>query len=111
MNVSEYQTSIIRQVLLISEKNKLDEISSFVKKFKVSVLSNKDKSEEEKDLMQFETFEDWDAYLQSKEYKDPDEFLHEWNMTSYELRKFIWDSEHSGDYIPVEQFYEKLSNL
>ena len=107
MNVTEYQNNIIRQVLLINEKDKLNEINYLLKKLIVLPL----RDEDEKDLMEFETFEDWDAYLQSKDFKEPDEFLPEWNMTSYELRKFIWDAEHSGEYIPVEQFYEKLSEL
>jgi hypothetical protein len=60
--------------------------------------------------MEFETFEEWDAYLQSIEYQSPEEFLPEWGMTSNEFRKFIWDSEHSGT-IPVEEFYDKMSKL
>ena len=107
MNVSEYQNKIIRQVLLINEKDQLSKIDHLVKKLRLMSFSDKD----EKDLTEFETFEEWDAYLQSKDFKEPDEFLPVWNMTSSDLRKFIWDAEHSGEYIPVEKFYEKLSEL
>ena len=95
MNISEYQTSIIRQVLLINEKSKLDEINRLIKKLKMPLFDEKD-DVAEKDIMEFAAFEDWNDYLQSIEYKNPNEFLPEWNMTSIELRKFIWDAEHSG---------------
>jgi hypothetical protein len=110
MNVTEYQNNIIRQVLLINEEEKLNEIDHLVKKLRVISFSD-DENTAEKDIMEFKTFEEWDAYLQSKDFKEPDEFLPEWNMTSYDFRRFIWDAEHSGKYIPVEQFYEKLSEL
>jgi len=57
--------------------------------------------------MEFESFEEWDAYLQSVEYHDPEQFLPEWGMTSLELRKFIWDAEHSGS-ISYDEFIEDI---
>ncbi len=106
MNISEYQTNIIRQVLLIDEKSKLDEIRKFVRKFKLPLSVIREINEADvKDVMEFETFEDWNAYLQSTNYKNPDEFLDEWNMTSIELCKFIWDAEHSGQ-MTYQEFIE-----
>ena len=68
MNVIEYQNNIIRQVLLISEKNKLNKINQLIKKMRVIPFAA-NKSAGEKDIMEFETFEKWDAYLQSKDIK------------------------------------------
>ncbi len=109
MNVAEYQNNIIKQILAITDIKKLDEIGRLLKKI-APLSKHLVEQEEEKDIMEFETFEEWDAYLQSIEYHDPDEFLREWGMTSIEFRKFIWDSEHSGT-IPVEEFYDKMSKL
>lgn len=112
MKIAEYQNNIIKQVLLIHDKAKLNKISKLLKEIAPlpKVLKNHD-NEEEKDIMEFETFEEWDAYLQSIEFHDPDEFMEEWGMTSIEFRKFIWDGEHSGEYQPIENFFEKLSEL
>lgn len=57
--------------------------------------------------MEFETFQEWNDYLQSIEYHDLDEFLPEYGMTNLEFRKFIWDSEHSGT-MSYEEFVEDI---
>jgi hypothetical protein len=108
MTIAEYQNNIIKQVLLIDDKSKLNEISVMLKKVapKIKLLKN-NQVVEEKDVMEFESFEEWDAYLQSVEYHDPEQFLPEWGMTSLELRKFIWDAEHSGS-ISYDEFIEDI---
>jgi len=110
MKIAEYQNKIIKQILLIDDETKLNEISKLIKKIAPKVKLLKVQSpEEEKDIMEFETFEDWDAYLQSIEYHDPDKFLPEWGMSSIEFRKFIWDSEHVGT-ITYSDFVEEVKS-
>ncbi len=108
MTIAEYQNKLIKQILLIEDKSKLNEISKLVRNVAPKIkLLKKHKDEEERDIMEFESFEEWDAYLQSEEYQDPDQFLTEWGMTSLEFRKFIWDAEHSGS-LSYDEFIEDI---
>ena len=110
MNIAEYQNNIIKQILMIQDKAKLNEITKLIKKIAPLPKVIKDmEPEEEKDIMEFNTFEEWDSYLQSVKYHDPDEYLPEWGMTSLEFRKFIWDAEHSGT-MSYEDFMEDIKS-
>ena len=110
MTIAEYQNKIIKQVLLIKDKATLAEVSKLVKKAtpKIKFLKNQE-AIEELDSSEFNSFEEWDAYLQSLEYHSQDEYLPEWDMTSLELRKFIWDAEHS-DTISYDEFIEDIKS-
>jgi superfamily I DNA/RNA helicase len=108
MTLAEYQNKIIRQILLINDKSKLDEISRTINKTvrKIKLLKNEN-IQDYSDTKNFNSFEEWNEYLQSVEYQNPEEFLPEWGMTSLEFRKFFWDAEQSGT-ISYKEFVEDI---
>lgn len=61
------------------------------------------------DASYYDTFEEWNNYLQSVEPMQLDEYLPAWGMTNLELRKFIWNAEHSGEGVSYEAFKNEIS--
>ncbi|MCD4696826.1 MAG: hypothetical protein K8S16_11370 [Bacteroidales bacterium] len=95
MNTIEFQRNIARKIIYIKDEKLLDKLNEFVSSL---IKSQKvgQKSGTEQDPANYDTFEAWNEYLQSIEYVDLDEFLPEWGMTNYKLRKLIFESEKSG---------------
>ena len=63
------------------------------------------------DAASHSTFENWNNYLQNIYPCILEGTDAEWGISNLELRKFIWEAEHSGDYIPVDNYFEHLTDL
>ena len=103
MNIAEYQNLIIKQVLLIRDKEQLDELSRHI-----SELKKTKPEQEEKDMSEFDNYQEWVRYLGQTDPRTPDSFLPEWGMTLDDFRRFLWDAEHGG-ITPADDFLDKIS--
>ena len=107
MEIANYQTQLIQKILRLKDEKKLRKLLAYMNKMVPKPKFTNNDAEEERDLSEFETFDAWDAYLQSMQYVEPDKFFPEWGMTSIEFRRFIWDAEHSGT-ISYNKFLEEI---
>ena len=56
----------------------------------------------------YDTFEQWNEALDSFGKYQSEEYLPEDGMTVKEYRKMIWDMEHSGEGISLDEFKKEM---
>lgn len=57
----------------------------------------------------YESFEEWNDYLQSEEPADLNEILPDLGISNLDIRRFIWDAEHSGNGMSYDSFKKEIS--
>ncbi|OQX78820.1 MAG: hypothetical protein B6D61_04675 [Bacteroidetes bacterium 4484_249] len=105
MRTIEFQKDIARKIFLIKDSNLLSQLNDYI--YRLIKNQKNESSGVKEDISNYKTFEQWNEYLQTVEEVDLDEFLPEWGMTNFELRKFIFDAEKS-DTISEDKFYKEI---
>jgi len=110
MSNIELQNNIIKSVLFINDEKFLLGLSKSINAY---ISTNQHEfllaNETEKDVSDFNSFTEWNNYLESIDKANVNETLDEFNTSQLELRKLIWDAEHSPQ-ISYKEFVNDIKS-
>jgi len=104
LNLADKKILLFQKIIAIENENILQQLNILIDKITSSQISNFDFDEIEEDIENL-TFDEWlNKYMITK---DLNQNIEEYDMTLFEYRKKIYDSEKSKSF-PINLFLNKL---